>query len=162
MHPLRQRRPRFQLGKAGRTASTVCLRMCSRSPTGHSHDLFDLMQSRSHIENLARRYGMGEGLVHVASTSTIGSSTIASLDSMASGCSRSKNQTSITFTAISVAASNDSLCPDLDADIYSNLLLRYFGDNVFAFPPLLYIRCAPAADSATPNTPATWRLSMNP
>ncbi|KAI6032545.1 hypothetical protein EDC04DRAFT_3091545 [Pisolithus marmoratus] len=52
-------------------------------------DLFDLMQPRSHIENLVRHYGMGEGLVHITSTSAIGSSTITSLDSMASRSSRS-------------------------------------------------------------------------
>ncbi|KAI5991654.1 hypothetical protein EDC04DRAFT_1340649 [Pisolithus marmoratus] len=82
-------------------------------------DLFDLMRPRSHIENLVRHYGMGGGLVHITSTSTIGSSATASLDSMASGSSRSKNQASITFAAISVTASNNPLCPDLDADIYS-------------------------------------------
>ncbi|KAI6006407.1 hypothetical protein EDC04DRAFT_2907875 [Pisolithus marmoratus] len=50
-------------------------------------------------------------------TRAIGSSTTASLDSMASGSNRSQNQTSITFAAIAVAASNNPPCPDLDADI---------------------------------------------
>ncbi|KAI5994978.1 hypothetical protein EDC04DRAFT_2613076 [Pisolithus marmoratus] len=80
-------------------------------------DLFDLMQPRSHIENLVRHDGMGKGLVHITSTSAISSSATASLDSMASGSRRSQNRTSITFTVISVATSNNPPCPDLGADI---------------------------------------------
>ncbi|KAI6013230.1 hypothetical protein EDC04DRAFT_2870846 [Pisolithus marmoratus] len=37
-------------------------------------DLFDLMQPRSRLEDLVRHYGVREGVVHITSTSAIGSS----------------------------------------------------------------------------------------
>ncbi|KAI6016743.1 hypothetical protein EDC04DRAFT_521043 [Pisolithus marmoratus] len=68
-------------------------------------DLFDLMQPRSRLEDLVRHYGMREGVVHITSTSAIGSSSTASLDSVNSRSSRSQNRTSIPFSAISVSFS---------------------------------------------------------
>ncbi|KAI5997713.1 hypothetical protein EDC04DRAFT_2748929 [Pisolithus marmoratus] len=54
-------------------------------------DLFHLTQPRSRLEDLVRHYGMCEGVVHITSSGVIGSSSTASLDSVASGSSRSKN-----------------------------------------------------------------------
>ncbi|KAI6002476.1 hypothetical protein F5J12DRAFT_841291 [Pisolithus orientalis] len=69
-------------------------------------DLFDLMQPRSRLEDLVRHYGMREGVVHVTSTSAIGSSSNTSLNSMSNGSRRSQqNRTSIPFSALSVAFS---------------------------------------------------------
>ncbi|KAI6012047.1 hypothetical protein EDC04DRAFT_2762337, partial [Pisolithus marmoratus] len=54
-------------------------------------DLFDLTQPCSHLEDLIRQYGMCEGIVHITSSSVIGLSSTASLDSIASRSSRSQN-----------------------------------------------------------------------
>ncbi|KAI6017112.1 hypothetical protein EDC04DRAFT_2745959 [Pisolithus marmoratus] len=52
-------------------------------------DLFHLTQPRSRLEDLVRHYGMCEGVIHITSSGVIGSSSTASLDSVASGSSRS-------------------------------------------------------------------------
>ncbi|KAI5990060.1 hypothetical protein EDC04DRAFT_2815165 [Pisolithus marmoratus] len=54
-------------------------------------DLFNLTQGRSRLEDLVRHYGMCEGVVHITSSSVIGSSSTASLDSVASGSSKSQD-----------------------------------------------------------------------
>ncbi|KAI5987970.1 hypothetical protein EDC04DRAFT_2820359 [Pisolithus marmoratus] len=64
------------------------LHLCGEKPSEH---LFDLTQPRSRLEDLVRHYGMCEGVVLITSTSAIGSSSTAFLESVNRGSSRSQN-----------------------------------------------------------------------
>ncbi|KAI6037860.1 hypothetical protein EDC04DRAFT_2897170 [Pisolithus marmoratus] len=64
------------------------LHLCGDKPP---EDLFDLTQPRSRLEDLVRHYGMCEGVVLITSTSAIGSSSSAFLESVNRGSSKSQD-----------------------------------------------------------------------